>query len=344
MPRRFEICVGDVSDAGEDRVDVLVVSAFPGDYSPTPGTVIQALLRRGVDVEALAARKAADWRALWHCWISEAVVPEASQDAGVPPAAGAAQGPGIGRILCFEHGVEDPAQRVGNVFRALSEHALTRGDRAPIGLVRLPVLATGNQHADAEAMLGALIRQSLLHLRGGLPTERIQLVLRDHRPEVLQRAVHAARIVERAEIEWVRPAPAGEREYDFFLSYRRQDEATVEELAGAMADLRPEVRLFRDIRDIPVGAFWKQELLTALSRSEHTICLVTDAYSDSGECMDEFHAALCLSLSGAHRVIPLLRLHHRSLDDLPATIRDIQGIDARTPPRSMTEVAAAVLG
>jgi hypothetical protein len=67
----------------------------------------------------------------------------------------------IGRILCFEHGRNrEPSSVVGNVFRMVTEFALSSGS-GKFRLLRLPLLSTGNQGADKSRMLEAIIRQAI---------------------------------------------------------------------------------------------------------------------------------------------------------------------------------------
>ena len=73
----------------DERVDLLVVSAFPNDYTPTPTSLIGALQRKGVSVLALSTDKAADLRGAFSCWLSKDL------SAQFPSA-------GFRRILCFE--------------------------------------------------------------------------------------------------------------------------------------------------------------------------------------------------------------------------------------------------
>ena len=60
-----EICLyhGDITDLGpDDPVDLLVVSAFPNNYSPTKLSLIGALFREGWSVDSLAKAKEIDLR------------------------------------------------------------------------------------------------------------------------------------------------------------------------------------------------------------------------------------------------------------------------------------------
>ena len=52
--RRIELLVGDLSAIPDDhRVDMLVVSAFPGDYIPTPRSLIGSLFLKGLSIADL---------------------------------------------------------------------------------------------------------------------------------------------------------------------------------------------------------------------------------------------------------------------------------------------------
>jgi hypothetical protein len=69
---------------------VLVVSAFPGSYTPNPGTLFESLFRKGLDMRAVATRKAEDERARLGCWLSEPLPPDVVDRFN------------FARILCFE--------------------------------------------------------------------------------------------------------------------------------------------------------------------------------------------------------------------------------------------------
>jgi hypothetical protein len=102
--RTINLCAGDLATIPSNAaVDLLVVSAFPGDYSPTSGSLIGSLDRQGISVASLAEDKAVDLRDFCSCWLSREILsPELH----------------VRRILCFEPLTRGPAAEVvGDVFR-----------------------------------------------------------------------------------------------------------------------------------------------------------------------------------------------------------------------------------
>ena len=69
--------------------DVMIVTAFPGDYSPVRTSVIGALHSLGVSVQALSEGSIREFPSL-HCWLSEPLLRDQAQRIGAK------------RILCFE--------------------------------------------------------------------------------------------------------------------------------------------------------------------------------------------------------------------------------------------------
>ena len=70
--KKIELLEGDLTEIPEERaVDLLVLSAFPDDYMPTRTSLIGALERKGLSVEALSALKEEDLRDSFACWLTE---------------------------------------------------------------------------------------------------------------------------------------------------------------------------------------------------------------------------------------------------------------------------------
>ena len=64
---QIQLLHGDLTDIPSHfAVHLLVISAFPNDYIPTPTSLIGALHRKGVNVDSLARKKDRDLRANFH--------------------------------------------------------------------------------------------------------------------------------------------------------------------------------------------------------------------------------------------------------------------------------------
>src|SRR6185503_21273459 len=105
QPRRVELYLGDLAAIPKEQaVDLLVLSAFPDDYAPTPTSLIGALDRRSLSVRELATHKAVDLREAFSCWLS------AELDRDHPNL-------GFRQLLCFEPLTRGaPPELVGDVF------------------------------------------------------------------------------------------------------------------------------------------------------------------------------------------------------------------------------------
>ena len=161
--RRIDLVLGDLAHiAPDEAVDILVVSAFPDDYSPTPTSLIGALARAGVSVMDLARDKEEDLREEYGCWLSRPV--------------GASGSVGFRRILCFEPALRgSPPEVVGDIFRCLS--AIVHGP-IEISRVAMPLVASGDARWPREAIFGPLVDAAIHWLELGLPIDVIQIVER----------------------------------------------------------------------------------------------------------------------------------------------------------------------
>ncbi len=143
--KKIELLMGDLAAIPlEHDVDVLILSAFPDDYTPTPTSLIGALWAKGVSVAALAQDCGEDLRQTFSCWLSKPIGPEHSELH-------------FTRILCYEPLRRGrAAELVGDVFRALAPFTLGPPN---IKSVAMPILASGDQGQPAIEMLQAIAVQ-----------------------------------------------------------------------------------------------------------------------------------------------------------------------------------------
>jgi hypothetical protein len=322
----LEICVGDILDCESMEVDVLVLSAFPDDYAKTEGSVIGKLSEIGVDVERLARCKERDMRKTWSCWVSREI-------------RGASQP--VRRIVCFENAfdrrggswapnvAQNPAELVGDVFRSLREFLLSDPQRKA-NIVRVPLLATGDQKHDRLDMLRAIVRQAFLHLQFSGSIARIQIFLRPCTEWLNRLLVEAGCVIHECRTEF--PAVEQSNRYEYFISYRHVDSAIKDQLVEAIRKKNPSVNLFVDKEKLEPGSFWKAELLRAMSQSRQAVCLVTDSYPEAPECMDEFHMAFNFNTRRRGFLRPILIFRKRYISSLKGSMNRIHWDNRGFPP------------
>lgn len=299
-PHYIELYHGDLAAIPREiAVDLLVVSAFEGDYTPTSSSLIGALHRRGINVGEMAAEKEFDLRETTSCWISQAI-------SGEHPHVG------FRRLLCFEPGIDRvPAEVVGDVFRAIVPLTLTE---LPVRTLATSVLATGDRANDAEEMLGALFRAAGQWIRHGLGVEAIRIVVY-RQSDVEPMRLSFGRLAE----EDAASAPRGNGRatssapppYDFFISYSRNDSDDVAVLQDTLRKLHPGVRLFVDQNEIDPGDSWQSRIDEAIGACRKVIAVLTPSFFTSKPCMEELNMARVRHRNTGDVIVPL---HVRSAE------------------------------
>jgi hypothetical protein len=323
-PRHVELYSGDLTDIPPaEAVDILVASAFPDDYTPTPGSLTEALARKGVSLAELAKAKAVDLRQFCSCWLSQEV-----------------RQPGVQfrRILCFEPAIRGrPPEVVGDIFRCLAPLA---GGQPPFRQIAMPVVASGDMREDPAVMLGALVDAAVHWLALGLPIERIKIVeYLAHKAERLQATF--ALLKKQYSRTTPQLEPRKQPKYDFFISYAQRDaKEEADELAAELCRLRPGVRVFLDRLSLNVGRAWQQELDEALADCRKVVALSTPGYLASKVCQEEFNMARLRHRNSGEEI--LLPIYVRTVD-LPLPMQQFQYIDCREADRAKIREACQKL-
>ncbi len=271
----IELFQGDLTAlSASEAFDLLVVSAFPNNYTPTRHSLIGALYRKGLSVKSLAEEKEIDLRANFSCWLSREFTP---QDSGLR----------FRRILCFEPLVRGrPPELVGDIFRALTPILAERPD---IKTVALPVVAAGSQGYSVSEMLTPLLEAALNWLEKGLPLDCIKIVTYSE-----DQAQEAQRVFSRHKAEYVLSAPTPETrsiDYDVFISYAREDAPESEAMEQALREFRPGIKIFVDRKEIDIGSAWQPEVFETLDRCRKVVAMLSPNYLGSKVCKEEFNIA-----------------------------------------------------
>lgn len=288
----IELCCGDLTlmETG-DEVDILVISAFPDDYTPSPTSLIGALSNKGVSVAYLAATKAVDLRPYCCCWLSA--------DIKTPPS-----GINYRRILCFEPLVRgEPHQMVEDLFRGITPFL---SDAQPSYSIAMPLLAGGDQAVPIVAIMGTLLRAALRWIRFGLPIRRLRIVERSPLKAAWMRDEFA--LVKKSIGIGTNPDSKRPRwPIRHLLSYAPEDHLLRDELVQSLQVLRRQktIEIWHEGLVLP-GADVDGELRQHLEHDDVVLLLVSPDYLASDRCMDQAEIAMKRHERHEVRLIPVL--------------------------------------
>lgn len=271
VERKISVYCGDLTRIPADHaLDILVISAFPNGYMPTPTSLIGGLDRVGVSVGELAAAAEFDLRNVCQFWLSQ-------------PLAGNAGDLNVGRIACFESDFRGaPPKLVGSFFRGLFPFLRIDGD-ATVGM---PILATGDQGYDIETMFDAIVDAAAHWMSRGLGIAELKIVVRD--PQ--QANVLGERLSRWARSDWS-PVSPSVAEHRVFLSFSSSDRRAAS-LARETLLRRDDVASVFDYRlEIDGGHSWQSSIDEAITSCSSIVALTSPEYFGSPECQEELAQA-----------------------------------------------------
>lgn len=320
--RTIAIYQGDLTAIpAEEAVDVLVVSAVPNSYRPSPKSLIGALHRRGISVEALAADKAEDFRPTLACWLSKPI-----------PATGPAVQ--FKRILCFEPTERGkPAEVIGDVFQCLNSMSTT----TPIRSVAMPILAGRVHGVSSLDIIVPLLEAAANQLANGMPIETIKIVASSAASAAeLQGALSMLKRLFKTPS--AAPASAPTYKYDLFISYCWANKDDVDYLVAELKQQRPDVRIFIDRLELKPGSAWQQEIFTSIDNCSKIVTVYSPDYLASKVCLEEYSIAQLRHREENREV--LIPIFLRNVP-LPSFMRLVNYIDCREGDRTKLRDAAA---
>lgn len=126
-----------VTISSGESVTYLIISCLPGDYTPSPGSMIAALASVGVVVGQLAQNMAANYLGNYHCWISQSISNQP-----------------FNRLMVLEATASTTVGWIPGLFTALQTFATAQAQ--PNITVASAMLSTGSAGADPSQVLTAL--------------------------------------------------------------------------------------------------------------------------------------------------------------------------------------------
>jgi hypothetical protein len=344
----IELLQGDLSAIpAEHAADILVISAYPGQYSPTPGSLVEALHKKGLSVEELSKNKMCDLSQQLGCWLSDHLTAEQQKQFN------------FSHILCFEPYLhsEAPEEVVSNIFRCINTFVFDDDHN----VVAMPLLATGNQKVAIEKMLPALLEEAIFWLEQGLPLDNIKLVVyKDDHLDQVRKIFETAKLHYEPAATDKRPIPiappamqapqpkpamAGATaatpmaqpaspappmladKYDYFISYAHKQTELVASFVETIRKHNDQLSIFYDRSSIPPGGLWIKHISDAIMRARRVIILITPDYVNSPVCWDEFQCAKLIEYNTRKPVIQTIYLY--SEKELPPIMGIYSYIDCR---------------
>jgi len=321
--KEIQLLEGDLTSIPlEHSVDVLVVSAFPGDYTPVAGTLIGALAMKNLSVGEYAQGKEADLRQSFSCWLSPSIGVKRKQF-------------NFQRILCFEPSLRGRAPEVvGDIFRALAPFVF--GDR-PIRKVAMPIIAAGNQRYSVREILPPLLNAAVNWLSNGLQLDVLKIVAFGEYSAKIAAKVFVTEKSKYDNIE-KKSETQKKKEYDVFISYSRKDKDAADFMSGRLA--KENCSTFMDIQSLNNGASWQQEIFQALENSNRIVAVYSTDYVNSKVCQEEFNIAWALTRKRSENLI--FPVYWRSAS-LPVYMELLNYIDCREGDASALHAATEEL-
>ena len=325
--KRIELLQGDLANIpSRFGVDLLVVSAFPNDYLPTPSSLIGALHRKGLIVSSLAKMKDRDLRKDFSCWLSHKISPTAKKLH-------------FERILCFEPLVRGgPPQVVGDIFRALTP---ILAEKPEITSVAMPIVAAGDQGHSVSSILIPLLEAARHWMKTGLPLNVLRIVA--HSDNAAKEAVDTFALAKAKYLDESDEPRIESRgmDYDVFISYAHEDTAEMEILMQNLKRLDPSIRIFLDRKDIDIGSPWQPKIFENLDRCIKIATLFSPDYLKSKVCKEEFNIAWVRSRNEESEIIFPIYVYSA---DLPTYMTYRKYLDCREGENlKLTEAARQLI-
>lgn len=348
----IQLLQGDLSTLPEEHAaDILVMSAFPGEYIGLKGSLILALQEQGLYVKDLAADKESDLRKQLNCWLSKPLSESDQKKFNFK------------RILCFEPGekIKQPEEVIGDIFRCINTFAFDEDKNDLI----MPVIATGYQKISLQKILPALLQAARFWLQNGLPIRSLKLVVYrteqvkealpifEYFADIMQPAKENKAAVEKDDrsidepeetylpesggaeeetdvspVEESAPQPVKEG-FDYFLSYAHVHAKDVQYFVDELKNQNNKLQVFYDKDSIPPGGLWIQQISAAIQKADKVLVFLSPDYDMSPVCWDEFQCAKLMEYNRRKSIIQTIYLYGHKETEMPPIMGIYSYIDCR---------------
>ncbi|XP_033734725.1 uncharacterized protein LOC117323550 [Pecten maximus] len=306
----IQLLFGDITKLPkEDSVNLIMVSAFPGDYSPLRGTVIGALKSElGMSVRDLSRAMELDLRRQFHCWLSRPL------EGHLP----------YKRLLCFERTrgdctiVEDIRQMFRVFVPVLNNKEST---------VITPLLATGHQNKSPEHVLSIMVHCAAQWIMAGLPLKCFKIVIYGS-PDKDMIDIFSKIKTKYTKLSKKRMEKSMNQQiFDIFIMFQDKDKAWCRKIEKTLKEKKADIKICADVQKFDEDEVWQDQIFQKMSSCMKIIVLLTPMFVSSPECLEQFNMAMCCNrLRKGNILQPFYIL---TVESMPVYITLVQYQDCR---------------
>ncbi|CAG2185236.1 unnamed protein product [Mytilus edulis] len=303
---QIQLCYGDISKQ-EEKMDIVMVSAFPGDYAAVGGTLIGALKKNlGISVLNLSRDKLMDFTNTFSCWMSKDL------DSNLP----------FKKLLCFERSRAKGCMidQIRDMFRALVPAC---GSQETTLITSL--LGTGNQGFSESKVLSCMVEAAANWMQAGLPLKCIKIVIYGDNDSNLNSLFSSMK--KKITSKTGKKVGGKELTYDIYITYEQRDQNWVSMVTKALHARDKNLKLYTEIQKFDEEKIWQDNVFKTMSCSRKVIAILTPSFVNNKDCLDQFNMAMCCNrLKNSQVLFPFLL---SSVESMPVYMQLVQYFDCR---------------
>ncbi|XP_046575600.1 uncharacterized protein LOC124283651 isoform X2 [Haliotis rubra] len=215
--------------------------------------------------------------------------------------------------------IQTTVQHIGDMFRAMTP-IFNNEDTTVI----TPLLATGGQGQSKVAVLKAMVEGACHWIKAGLPLRCLKIVLYAHRDMVAVEVFKNLKIVWEAQNQ---RQPKEDQSIDVFISHSSHDNHWADMIAAQLTEIRSGLKVYKQQLQFSADEVWQENVFHVMMQSVRIITILTPAYVESQECLEQFNIALCVNrLSAKHQICPM---YVETVSSIPSYLQLVQYIECR---------------
>lgn len=264
--KNIRVIHGDLTQI--ESADVVVCSAFQGDYAPLYGTLIGALWRnKNIMVKDLADKPEIDLRSMG-CWISQEIEESDFKRVACVEL--------YGRKIQGKNGKDYLLQTGFSTLSYLIDQCTMR--EIPVGTIALPILASGDQNIAFEYVIAPLIKHCMRMLTENDGVETLLFCeMNEEKAKYLAEALkkHLTSLIEKPQV---------------FISYSTKNADYAFQLRDGLE--KAGIRCWIAPDCIPTGSCYLEEIPLALSSAPIFALILTPEAENSKWVPKELEVAI----------------------------------------------------